>query len=82
MECLSHINWGSKFENLFVNDVVSEFMTTVLDILSRFVPNKIAICNDKGPPWNTPEITKQLNVNIEFTTNMSGAVEGSTSGRM
>ena len=45
-----------KFENLSVNDIVSEFTTTVLDILSRLIPNKIAICNDKDLPWITPEI--------------------------
>ena len=55
-ERLSNIDWDSKFENLSVNDMVSEFTTTVLDILSRFIPNKIAICNDKDPPWITPEI--------------------------
>ena len=55
-ECLSNIDWDSKFENLSVNDMVSEFRTTVLDILLRLIPNKIAICNDKDPPWITPEI--------------------------
>ena len=55
-KCLSNIDWDSKFENLSVNDMVSEFTTTVLDILSRFIPNKIAICNDKDPLWITPEI--------------------------
>ena len=53
-EYLGNIDWDSKFENLSVNDVVSEFTTTVLDILLRLMPNKIAICNDKDPPWITP----------------------------
>ena len=35
---------------------MSEFTITVLDILSRLIPNKIAICNDKDPPGITPEI--------------------------
>ena len=48
-ECLSNIDLDSKFENLSVNDMVNEFTTTVLDILSRSIPNKIAICNDKDP---------------------------------
>ena len=46
-EYLSNTDWDSKFENLSVNDMVSEFTTTVLDILSRFIPSKIDICNDK-----------------------------------
>ena len=80
--CLSNIDWDSKFENLCVNDMVSEFTTTVLDILSRFIPNKIAIWNDKDPRGLLPRLKQQLNVSIEFTTNMSSAVEGSTSGRI
>ena len=36
--------------------MVSEFTTTVLDILLRLIPNKIAICNDKDSPCITPEI--------------------------
>ena len=55
-ECLSNIDWHSKFENLSVNDMVSEFTTIVSDILSRLILNKIATCNDKDPPWITPEI--------------------------
>ena len=71
-----------KFENLSVNDMVSDFTTTVFDILSRFIPNKIAICNDKDPHQLLHRLKQQLNVSIEFTTNMLGAVKGSRSGRM
>ena len=81
-ECLSNIDWDSKFENLSVNDMVSEFTTTVLDILSRLIPNKIAICNDKDPHGLLPRLKQQLNISIKFTTNMSIVVEGSTSRRM
>ena len=42
--------------------MVSEFTTTVLDILSRFMPNKIAICNDKDPRGLLPRLKQQLNV--------------------
>ena len=24
--------------------------------MSRFIPNKMIICNDKDPPWMTPAI--------------------------
>ena len=41
--------------------MVSEFTTTVLDILLRLIPNKIATCNDKDPPWITPEIKTAIN---------------------
>ena len=62
--------------------MVGEFTTTVFDILSRFVPNKIAICNDKDPRGLLPRLKQQLNASIQFTTNMLGAVEGLMSGRI
>ena len=82
MKCLSNIDWDSKSENLSVNDMVSEFTTTVLDILSKFIPNRTTICNDKDPRGLLPRLKQQLNLSIEFTTNMSSAVEVSMSGRM
>ena len=65
-KCLSNTDWDSKFENLSYNDMVSEFMTTVLDILSRFIPNKIDICKDKNPRGLLPRLKQQLKVSIEL----------------
>ena len=31
-------------------------MITLMGVMSRFIPNKIITCNDKNPPWITPEI--------------------------
>ena len=38
--CLSNIDWDSKFENFSVNDMVSEFTTTVLDTFVKIHPNQ------------------------------------------
>ena len=46
--------------------------STLMGVMSRFIPNKIITCNDKDPPWITPEIKQQLNVNIVYTTHMPG----------
>ena len=35
---------------------MSEFTSTIMGVMSRFIPNKIITCNDKDPPWITPEI--------------------------
>ena len=36
--------------------MVSEFTSTLLGVMSRFIPNKMITCNDKDSPWITPEI--------------------------
>ena len=51
--------------------MVSVFTSTIMGVMSRFIPNKIVTCNDKDPPWITLEIKWQLNVNIVYTTHMS-----------
>ena len=35
---------------------MSEFTSTIMGVMSRFIPNKIITCNDKDRPWITPEI--------------------------
>ena len=35
---------------------MSEFTVTIMGVMSRFIRNKIITCNDKDPPWITPEI--------------------------
>ena len=32
------------------------FTKTVLEIIKSTIPNKIITCNDKDPPWTTPEV--------------------------
>ena len=54
-ECLNNIDWHYKL-NLSATNMVSEFTSTVMSVMSRFIPNKIITCNDKDPPWITPEI--------------------------
>ena len=62
-----------KFENLSVNDMVNEFTTTVLHILSGFIPNKIVVCDDKDPLWITPQI--KTAIKRKHQVNMSGTVK-------
>ena len=55
-ECLNNIDWHYKLNNLSATNRVSEFTSTIRGVMSRFIPNKIITCNDKDPPWITPEI--------------------------
>ena len=36
--------------------MVGEFKSTLIGVMSRFIPNKIITCNDEDPPWITPEM--------------------------
>ena len=53
-KCLNNIDWHYKLNNLSATDMVSEFTSTLMDVMPRFIP--IITCNDKDPPGITPEI--------------------------
>ena len=53
---LTNIDWISKFKDLSIDEMVQQFISAVMGIMSRFIPNKMIICNDKDPPWITPAI--------------------------
>ena len=52
-ECLNNIDWHYKLNNLPATDMVSEFTSTLMGVMLRFIPNKMITCNDKDPPWIT-----------------------------
>ena len=43
-----------------VHEQVELFCKTLLNIFHIFVPNKVIVCNDKGPPWMNDEIKKMI----------------------
>ena len=49
-------DWSFEFSDLSVDEMTSVFTKLVMDIMHRFIPNKTIKCNDKDPPWITPEI--------------------------
>ena len=53
---LLNIDWSFKFSDLAVDEMTSIFATLVMDIMLRYIPNKMIKCNDRDPPWITPEI--------------------------
>ena len=44
-------HWESLLNNLDVNEQVSSFNETIMNIMSNFVPNELIACDDRGPPW-------------------------------
>ena len=53
---LLNIDWSFKFLDLAVDEMTSVFTTSVMDIMLRYIPNKMIKCHDKDPPWITSEI--------------------------
>ena len=55
-ESLNNIDWHYKLNNLSATNMVSEITSTIMVVMSKFIPNKIITCNDKDPPRINPEI--------------------------
>ena len=51
---LTNIDWISKFKDLSTDEMVQQFTSAVMGIMSRFIPNKIIICNDKRSSLDNP----------------------------
>ena len=48
---ITDFNWDRAFLNTNVNEKVSIFSSTILNILSNFIPDETIVCDDKDPPW-------------------------------
>ena len=68
---LNSTDWESKYAGLTVDQMTNEFTTFVMDLMTHFFPNKYIKCDDKDPPWLTPEIKLPSRVSIMFIIDMS-----------
>ena len=50
-QAITDFNWDRAFVNTYVNEKVSIFSSTILNILSNFIPHEKIICDDKDPSW-------------------------------
>ena len=48
---ITDFNLDRAFLNTNVNEKVSIFSNTILNILSNFIPHETIVCDDKDPPW-------------------------------
>ena len=52
------LTWQRALSNLNINEIVSFFNKTILNIVSNFIPHEIIICDDRDPPWINTRIKK------------------------
>ena len=50
-QTITDFNWDRAFLNTNVNEKVSIFSSTILNIISNFIYPETIVCDDKDPPW-------------------------------
>ena len=53
---INEFNWQRVILSANVNEKVDIFNSTILNILSNFIPHEFVVCDDKDPPWFNKEI--------------------------
>ena len=48
---ISKFNWDRAFLSTNVNEKVSILTSTVMNILTNFIPHETIVCDDKDPAW-------------------------------
>ena len=48
---INNLNWEKAFSNTNINEKVSLFNKTILNILNNYIAQETIICDDKDPPW-------------------------------
>ena len=52
----NNLNWEKAFSNTNINEKVSLFNKTILNILNNYIPHETIICDDKDPSWFNSQI--------------------------
>ena len=53
---ISNLNWEKALSNTNMNEKVSLFNKTILNILNNYIPHETIICTGKDPPWFSSRI--------------------------
>ena len=53
---ISQFNWDKALSNTYVNEKVSIFSHTILNILRNFISYEHIMCDDRDPPWFNSKI--------------------------
>ena len=48
---IHEFNWKRALSNLNVDEQVTVFNRTILNIMKNFIPHETIVCDDKDPPW-------------------------------
>ena len=57
---ISNFNWEKAFSNTNINEKVSLFNKTILNIPNNYIPHETIICDDKDSPWFNSRITSLI----------------------
>ena len=60
------LDWERLFSNKNVNQQVVTFNSTLMNILSNFIPNEVITINDKDPPWISNFIKQKISQKNEL----------------
>ena len=61
-----HVWLGIRFKCIDANDQVSVFNSTILNIVSNFIPNETITCDDRDPPWMNSFIKNLIRAKVNF----------------
>ena len=59
-------DWESLLNNLEVNEQVSVFNETIMNVMSNFVPNELITCDDQDSPWMNRYIKNLIAATNDF----------------
>ena len=79
---VNEFNWQRAFLNNNVNEKVDIFNSTILNILSNFIPQEFVVCDDKAPPWFNKKIRaliQEKNATLKNDRKNSSNIEISSS---
>ena len=57
---INELDWHSHFSGLGPEEMTEVFTINLYSIFSSNIPNKVVTCNDKDPPWITPQLKKSI----------------------
>ena len=69
---VSNFNWEKAFSNATINEKVSLFNKTILNILSNYIPHETIICDDKYPPWFNSRVKSLIENENKIPKNYQG----------
>ena len=65
-KAINLFDWESSLNNLDMNEQVSVFNETIMNIMSSFVSNELITCDDLDLPWMNQYIKNLLVAIIDF----------------
>ena len=57
---INSFDWEKAFSNIDVDEMISIFNQTIINILCNFIPHELALFDDRDSPWMNKEIKKLI----------------------